>query len=74
MGTMDDAIEDRIGHGRIAQVFMPAIARGLTRDNRGPRAVAVVEDLEQVLALGIFEPDESPIIENQHIVRTPLGK
>jgi hypothetical protein len=45
MCPVHDAIEDRVGHGGIAQVFMPAIARELTRDDRGPRAIAVVEDL-----------------------------
>ena len=67
MRTMHDAVEDRISHGWIAEVFMPAIARELTGDDRGPRAIAVVEDLQQVLALGVFEPHESPIIEDQDI-------
>ncbi len=67
MRPMDDAIDDRVRDGRIAEVFMPAVARQLTRDNRGPRAIAVVEDLQQILALGVFEPDEPPIIEDQHL-------
>jgi hypothetical protein len=67
MRPMNDAIEDRVGHGGIAQVFMPAIARELTRDDRGPCPIAIVEDLQQVLALTVFEPHESPIIEDQHI-------
>ena len=67
MRPMHDTIEDRVGQGRITQVLMPAIAGKLTRDDRGPRAITVVEDLQQVLALGIFEPDESPIVEDQHI-------
>ena len=67
MRPMHDAIEDRVGDGRIAEVFMPAIARELTRDDRGPRAIAVVEDLQQVLALRVFEPDESPVIEDEDI-------
>jgi hypothetical protein len=67
MRPVHDAIEDRVGHGRIAQVVMPAISRELTGNDRGPRAIAVVQDLQEVLALGIFEPDEAPIIEDQHI-------
>jgi len=61
-----DAIEDRVRQGRIAQVLMPATARQLTRD-RGPRGVAIIEDLQQVLTLGLFETHESPIIHDQHI-------
>jgi hypothetical protein len=53
MRPMHDAAEDRIGHGRITQVSMPAIARELTRNDRGPCPIAVVEDLQQVLALGL---------------------
>src|SRR6266404_8019064 len=67
MRPMDHTIEDGVGHRWIAQVLMPTIARELTRDDRGPCAITVVEDLQQVLALGVFEPDESPIIEDQHI-------
>ena len=43
MRTMHDAIQNRIGHRRIAQVLMPAVAWELTRDDRGPPAIAVVE-------------------------------
>ena len=39
MRTMDHAIEDGVGHGRIAQVVMPAVARQLTCNDRGPRAI-----------------------------------
>ena len=46
---------------------MPAIARELTGDDRGPRAIAVVEDLQQVLALRVLEPDEAPVIEDEDI-------
>src|SRR2546425_4767836 len=67
MRPMHDTIEDRVGQGRIAEVLMPAITWELTRDDRGPSAIAVVEDLQQVLPLGVFEPDESPIIEDEHI-------
>ena len=45
MRPMHHAIEDRVGHGRIAQVLMAAIARQLTRNDRGPGAIAIVEDL-----------------------------
>ena len=67
MRAMDDAIKDRVGHGGIAQVFMPAIARELTRNDGGPSAIAVIENLEQVLVMRIFECDETPIIEDQDI-------
>jgi hypothetical protein len=67
MRAMDDTIQDRIGDGRIAKVLVPAVGGQLTRDDRGPRAVAIVEDLQEVLALDVFETGDSPIIEDQHI-------
>ena len=67
MRPVHDPIEDRVSDRRIAQVVMPAIGRQLTRNDRGPRAIAVVEDLQEILALDVFEPDEAPIIEDQHI-------
>jgi hypothetical protein len=47
--------------------LMPAVARELTDDHRRPRAIAIVEDLQEVLPLGIFEADEPPVVENQHL-------
>src|ERR1700730_4578197 len=65
--AMEDPVEDRIRHRRIAQILVPAVARELTGDHRRPRAVPIVEDLQEVLPLGVFETDEPPVIENQHV-------
>ena len=59
MRAVHDTIENRVGQRRITQVLMPAITGELARDDRGPPAIAVVEDLQQVLALGVFEADKS---------------
>jgi hypothetical protein len=48
-------------------VVRPAIGRQLTGDDRGARAVAILEDLPQVLTLAVFESDEAPIIEDEDI-------
>jgi len=64
---MDNPIEDRIGDRRIAEVLVPAIGGQLTRDDRGSRAIAIVEDLQEVLPLRVFERGDAPVIENQDI-------
>jgi hypothetical protein len=53
--AMEDPIEDRVCQGRIAQILMPAVTRELTGDHRRPRAIAIFEDLQEVLTLGVFE-------------------
>src|SRR4051794_18595000 len=51
VGIVDDAIQDRVGEGRIADQVVPAIDRDLAGDQRGAAAVALLDDLEQVAAL-----------------------
>lgn len=58
--TMEDPVEDRVRHRRIAQILVPAVARELTGDHRRPRAVLIVEDLQEVLPLGVFDPRDTP--------------
>ena len=52
VGIVDYAIQDRVGEGRIADQVVPAIDRDLAGDQRGAAAVALLDDLEQVAALG----------------------
>jgi hypothetical protein len=54
MRAMHDTIKDGVGHRGIAHVLMPPIARQLTGDDRRPGAIAVIEDLEQVLTVSVF--------------------
>ena len=44
MRTMNDAVENCVGERGITEVFVPAIRRQLTGDDRGAMAVAVIED------------------------------
>src|SRR6266542_646051 len=65
--VMDEAVEDRVGVGRIADQLMPAIDWQLAGDNGGAAAVAVIEDLEKVMTGGGVERLETPIIEDEQI-------
>jgi hypothetical protein len=67
MRAMHDAVENRVGERRIAEVLVPAVDRQLTRDDRRPVPVSVIENLKEVLPLRVLEPHEAPIIEDQDV-------
>ena len=64
---MDEAVQDRVGQGRIPQSLMPVLDRQLTGDHRGPAIMAVFEELQQVAAVFITERGQAPVIENEDI-------
>jgi hypothetical protein len=65
MGVVDDAVEDGVGQGRLADQVVPFVDRDLAGDQRGAAAVAVFDDFEQVVALLGPERLKAPIIEDQ---------
>ena len=67
VGIVDDAIQDRVGEGRIADQVVPAIDRDLAGDQRGAPPVALLDDLEQVAALLGPERFQAPIVEDQQL-------
>ena len=48
MGVMDDAIEDGIGSGRIADMLVPVFYGELTGDDHRGVSVAVLDDFQKV--------------------------
>ena len=46
MGVMDQPVQDGIGQGRIADLFMPVIDGQLTGDEGWFQAMAILEYLE----------------------------
>jgi hypothetical protein len=67
VGVVDQAIEDGIGVGRVADQLMPAVDRQLAGDNGGAAAVAVIEDLQKVVTGSGIERLEAPIVEDEQI-------
>ena len=56
--AMDDAVEDGVGEGGIADHLVPAIDRDLAGDQQRAPVVAVIDDLEQIAALlGVERPN-----------------
>src|SRR3984957_751348 len=65
MGAMDDAVENGVGQGGIANDYMPAIDRDLAGDQQRSSVVAIIDDLEQIAALLGIERFRPPIVDNQ---------
>ena len=65
MGAVDDAVENGVGQGRIANHLVPAIDRDLAGDQQRSSVAAIVDDLEQVAALLRIERFRPPIIDDQ---------
>src|SRR5437868_9170445 len=65
MGAMDDAVENGVSQGGVANDFMPAIDRDLAGDQQGSPVVAIVEDLEQITTLFGIERFRPPIVDDQ---------
>ena len=64
---MDEAVEDGIGEGRLADDVVPGIDGKLAGDQRGAGAVSVLDDLHEVAALAGGEPVGSPVVEDQQV-------
>jgi hypothetical protein len=71
MGIMHEAVEDRVGEGRITDDLVPGIDRQLAGDQRRTGAITVLDDLHKVAPLVGREPVWAPVIEDQQI---GLGK
>ena len=67
MTAVHDAIEDGVGQGRIVEVGVPVFDRQLTGDQCGFAGDAIVEQFEQVIAFGLADRSEAPIIEDQEV-------
>jgi hypothetical protein len=64
---MDQTIEDRVRDGGVAQVVVPALARQLAGDDGRAAPIAIVEHLEQVVAVHVLHHRQAPIVEHEHI-------
>lgn len=65
MGVVDDAVEDDVGDGGLADDIVPAIDGYLAGDERCAVAVAFFDDLQQIAALVGPERLEAPVVEDE---------
>ena len=67
MTAVHDTVEDGVGQGWIVEVGVPMFDRQLTGDQRRFAGNAIVEQFEQVVAFGLADRSEAPIIEDQEV-------
>lgn len=67
MSVMDDAIEDGVGDGRLADHFVPCRHGELGSDQSGFPAVTFFEDFQEVETLLIIEAVRAPVVENEQL-------
>ena len=67
IGVVDDAIEDGVGEGRLADDIVPLVEGELAGDERRAAAIAVLDDFHQIAPLVGDKPVRSPVIEDQQI-------
>ena len=53
MGVVQDAVEDSVGDGGIAEVLVPLGVRELAGDDGRPVRVAIFDDLEEVVTVSL---------------------
>lgn len=65
MRVVDQPVEDRVPEGRITDDAVPMFDGDLTCEDGAAPGVAVVEDLEQVVAPLTGERGEAPVVEDE---------
>ena len=66
MRTMQDAVQDGVRERRIADVVVPVLDGELARHDAGTAADAIVDQLEQIVALPRPDGGDRKIVDDQH--------
>ena len=64
---VQQAVQDGIGDGGFADDGVPVFDRALAGDDGGIFPIAVLDDFEQVIALGIVKRSEEQIVEDEEL-------
>ena len=67
MGVVDEAVEDGVGVGRVADYLVPFVDRDLAGQDRRAAAVAFFEDLVEIAAGAGIERFKAPIVEDEEL-------
>ena len=67
VGVVDQAVEDGIGDGRVADDLVPVLDGQLAGDDGRAAIMAIVHDFQQVAALLGGEGGKAPIVEDQEL-------
>jgi hypothetical protein len=67
VGVVEEPVAVGVGQGRVRHVVVPPLRRELARDDDRAGAGAILEDFEDVAALGVLQGAEGPIVQHQHV-------
>ena len=67
VGVVNDAVEDGVGEGRIADDVVPLRDRNLTGDQERVVVVAILDDFEQIAALFCSQDLGSEIVQDEDV-------
>ena len=67
VGVVNDAVEDGVGEGRIADDIVPLWDGNLTGDQEGMYVVAILNDFEQIAALFCSQDLGSKIVQYENV-------
>ena len=67
MRIVNEAVEDAVGNGGIADLIMPVSQGDLAGQDSGAGGVTVVADFEKVTTFRVGQRSHCPIIDNQHV-------
>jgi hypothetical protein len=67
VGVVDDAIEDGVGVGGIADDLVPFVDGDLAGDDGRSSTITFFEDFEEVMTSGGIERLETPIVEDEQL-------
>lgn len=67
VGIVEQTVENGVGVGRIADQLMPMRRGDLAGNDGGAAAVAILDDLEQIMAGAGVEWSKAEVVEDQQI-------
>jgi len=74
VGVVDDAIENGVGIGGIADQLVPFVDGNLAGDDRRAAAVAFFENLEEIVTSGGIEGLETPVASRMSSCTPPSAR
>jgi hypothetical protein len=74
VGVVDEAVQDGVGDGGVADPVMPLGDGELTRNDRRGSAVSILHHFEEVMALGFGGSTHAEIIEDEEVRLGELGE
>src|SRR5262249_42106035 len=66
IGVVNQAIQDAIGNGGIADLFVPVGHWHLRGQDQGAALVAVITDFQEIAALGILQRRHGEVVQQQN--------